>query len=204
VNIGGVGVEGILFYAIAWCGWIIETFFMDKSVERTWRAFFILVLIISSCSYITVASLQISASCIFLVVGVLWQLSSKGWWSAFYLILCAGSLGMLYAVFHIIEIYDPVWIVIERTWLLSALLVYIICLIARQTGTRILVLCFGGVLGELLLGIFLYPIGFHQEIGSPGFLDVIACAFASICCIHCVKKCFIYVPLFKQKQVKEG
>src|SRR4051812_10552589 len=46
---GGMRMEGMLFYWIAWVGWVWATFFMDKNnITRTRVAIALLLLIISS------------------------------------------------------------------------------------------------------------------------------------------------------------
>lgn len=55
-----------------------------------------------------------------------------------YGLLSALIIAMLYTSFHLLEVYDPIWIVMDRLFLLSSALVYASVLLH---GDRILRLC---------------------------------------------------------------
>jgi hypothetical protein len=113
-------------------------------------------------------------------------------------------IAMLYAVFHIIELYDPVWIVMNRTWLLSIIVAYVSVLLIRQHMLRVFVMCMGGVQGEVLIAISLRKYGFHNEMGEGNFFDVVACAVVLLCAIHFIYKGVFYIEPLKQRYVREG
>ena len=72
-----------------------------------------------------------------------------------YSLLSALIIAMLYTSFHLLEIYDPIWIVVDRVFLLSSALVYASVLLH---GDRILRLCslyVGMLQGESLVTFIL-------------------------------------------------
>ncbi|WP_081415083.1 YphA family membrane protein [Ectobacillus panaciterrae] len=197
-------MEGSYFYFFSWCGWIIATFWMKKDRMRLFAAMSILLIIIGSHTYVFIGMFQISVSYLTIMGVCFLGLSRSGWWQIVYGIMSAAIIAMLYAVFHMIELYDPVWIMMDRTWLLSAVLVYAVLLLIRKPVNRIFVICIGAVQGEAMLAIVLQTFGFHNEIGAPAFLDVIACSVAALCVLHIVVKRLSYAQPFKQKHVREG
>ena len=59
-------------------------------------------------------------------------------WKKLYSLLSALIIAMLYTSFHLLEVYDPIWIVVDRLFLLSSALVYASVLLHED---RILRLC---------------------------------------------------------------
>ncbi|MGQ0518240.1 YphA family membrane protein, partial [Bacillus sp. D-CC] len=59
-------------------------------------------------------------------------------WKKLYSLLSALIIAMLYTSFHLLEVYDPIWIVVDRLFLLSGALVYASVLLHED---RILRLC---------------------------------------------------------------
>ena len=87
-----------------------------------------------------------------------------------YSLLSALIIAMLYTSFHLLEIYDPIWIVVDRVFLLSSALVYASVLLH---GDRILRLCslyVGMLQGELLVTFIFRKLNFPYDYGSLAFL----------------------------------
>lgn len=90
-------------------------------------------------------------------------------WKKLYTLLSALIIAMLYTSFHLLEVYDPIWIVVDRLLLLSGALVYASVLLH---GDRILRLCslyIGMLQGELLVTLIFRKLHFPYEYGSLAF-----------------------------------
>ena len=128
--------------------------FMKKDLIRWKLGACILIFIICSPLHVTIVSFVVSVNalllCIISFIGSRYILSEK-----LYSLLSALIIAMLYTSFHLLEIYDPIWIVVDRVFLLSSALVYASVLLH---GDRILRLCslyVGMLQGELLVTFIL-------------------------------------------------
>lgn len=196
-------MEGVYFYFFSWFGWILVTFFMNKSTMRLVYAIVLLFTIIISQTVITFGEFRIWIGAFFLLfIGII-GISRLSMWKKLYYAVCSTIVGMVYATVHLIELYDPIWIVINHTWFLSILLAYISYVLVRLPVERIFVLCVGAVQGEILITAALEPYGFHEEFGSLLFLDAVACAVFLLCVLSAILKGLAFIEPFKQKQVRE-
>jgi hypothetical protein len=202
--IGGGKMEGSYFYFLSWCGWIIVTFWMGKHRVRLFAAASILFVIIGSQAYIPIGDLRITASYIVITCICFLGISRYTWWKKVHGVTSAVIIAMIYAIFHMIELYDPIWIVINRTWMLSAIMSYASFLLIRQHMLRVFAVCMGAVQGEAFLAVGLKIFGFHDDIGATDFLDSVACSVSILCVAHVVIKGILYVQPFRQKHVREG
>ena len=109
--------------------------FMKKDLIRWKLGACILIFIICSPLHVTIASFVVSVNALLLCIisFIRYILSGK-----LYSLLSALIIAMLYTSFHLLEIYDPIWIVVDRVFLLSSALVYTSVLLH---GDRILRLC---------------------------------------------------------------
>lgn len=197
-------MEGSYFYLIAWCSWIVATFWMKKNRTRLLTALSILLVIAGSKTSFVIGDLEISCSIIVITLICFLGISQYSRWQKVYAVFSTAIIAMLYAVFHIIELYDPVWIIMNRVWLLSIIVAYVSLLLTRQHMLRIFVMCIGGVQGEALIAISLKQYGFHNDIGEAAFFDVVACAAVILCTIQLIVKGLFYIQPFRQRYVREG
>lgn len=196
-------MEGVYFYFFSWLGWIFVTFFMKKNTMRLVCATVLLFTIMISQTVITFGEFRIWIGAFFLLfIGII-GISRLSMWTKLYYAVCSTIVGMVYAIVYLIELYDPIWIIINHTWFLSILLAYISYVLIRLPAERIFVLCMGAVQGEILITAVLKPYGFHNEFGSLLFLDAIACAVFLLCGLSAILKGIAFIEPFKQKQVRE-
>ena len=87
-----------------------------------------------------------------------------------YILLSALIIAMLYTSFHLLEIYDPIWIVVDRVFLLSSALVYASVLLHGDRILRLCSLCVGMLQGELLVTFIFRKLNFPYDYGSLAFL----------------------------------
>lgn len=196
-------MEGVYFYFFSWLGWIFVTFFMKKSTMRLICATVLLFTIMISQTVIMIGGFRIWIGAFFLLFIGIVGISRLSMWTNLYYAVCSTIVGMVYAIVHLIELYDPIWIIINHTWFLGILLAYISYVLIRLSAERILVLCVGAVQGEILVTVVLEPYGFHDEFGSILFLDTVACAVFLLCVLSAILKGFAFIEPFKQKQVRE-
>lgn len=202
--IGGVHVEGGYFYFLAWMGWIVTTFFLKKDTVRFKLSAVILLFIICSQAVISFASITISVNALLLGGISFVGIAAYSVWKKIYTLLCALIIAMLYASFFLIELYDPIWIVVDRTWMLSSILVYTSVLLHRDRILRIWGLYAGALQGEVFVAFILKAFNFPYQLGSLQFFNMIAVSTMFCSLLYGIGKVMTYTGQFKQKQVKEG
>lgn len=87
-----------------------------------------------------------------------------------YSLLSALIIAMLYTSFHLLEVYDPIWIVVDRLFLLSSALVYASVLLHEDRILRLCSLYIGMLQGELFVTIIFRKLHFPYDYGSLAFL----------------------------------
>jgi len=191
------------FYFLSWMGWIIVTFFFPKSAVRTYLSILLLLVIAGSTTAVqifgfsvTVSFLVLAVSALILVVNTL-----KQKYLLQYLSIC--TVAMAYVCFIIFEIYDPVWIIFDRTWLLSFIILYLSLLLFKAKRERFVFQLTGVLLGEILHSIVIDRIFSFSVIGSFEFLAVLALSTAGLCTWMIFETLTIQLDSLIQKRVRE-
>ncbi|MEH7460799.1 hypothetical protein V7166_01510 [Bacillus thuringiensis] len=197
-------MEGGYFYFLAWVGWIVTTFFLKKDTVRLKLSAVILLFIICSQAVIAFTSITISVNALLLAGISFIGIATYSVWKKVYTLLCALIIAMLYASFSLIELYDPIWIVVDRTWMLSSILVYTSVLLHRDRLLRIWGLYAGTLQGELFVAFILKTFNFPYQLGSLQFFNMIAVSTMFFSLLYGIGKIMTYTEQFKRKQVKEG
>ncbi|NMH74064.1 hypothetical protein HF078_13310 [Bacillus sp. RO2] len=196
-------ITGQYFYFICWIGWIIITFFFPKSVVRTFMSILILVVIAGSTTTIQMFGFTVTAS--FLVLAgialILLVKSLKQKYILHYLSIC--TIALAYVCFILFEIYDPVWIFLDRTWLLSAIILYLSLLLFKSRRERFVFMLTGVLFGEILRSIVMDRIFSYSAIGTFEFLAVLALSSAGMATWMMFETVTIHLDSIIQKRVRE-
>lgn len=191
----------MIFYYLAWLCWGYGTFIMEKGRRRLFLTATVLLLIIFSNTYVPLFQARIYVNGILLLVVGLYLITTDDS-SKFISIVYSIILAMVYCIFHFIEIYDPLWIIIPRTYLLSILLCLSSIVLTFRGRRRLGIFFVGTFQGECMLSVTLYGYGFHNQIASLDYLAVISVSFIGFAMMQGVKKLLVFVEHGKQKQVK--
>ncbi|WP_053363970.1 hypothetical protein [Bacillus sp. FJAT-27251] len=170
-------MEGILFYWIAWIGWVWATFFMDKSKITRGRVSYALLLLIISAPYeFYVGSVLVHAPAVLLFLFFIIE-SAKMSGRVFISVFLTSFIMMLgYVSFLLFELYDPVWVVFDRRWMLSFCAIGICALIQDSCQRMTASLVLGMIQGEVLFSILMRNLSFSYPVASSPFLDTLALA----------------------------
>ncbi len=201
-NIGGEMMEGSTFYFVAWIGWIVVTFFMKKEPIRWKIGACILIFIICSPLNVTIASFTVSVNALLLCIISFVGITLYSIWKKLYTLLSALIIAMLYTSFHLLEVYDPIWIVLDRLLLLSGALVYASILLYGDRILRLCTLYIGMLQGELLVTLIFHKLHFPYEYGSLAFFDVVAVSTLFMAILLWITKVSVYMEQFKRKTRK--
>lgn len=167
-------MEGIFFYWFAWIGWTAVTFFMEKQVLRTFYACALLSCVLFSTTTIHIGVYAFNGTFLcFLLFGFIFLAWQRTLFSS-YLLLSSFITMIAYTGFCLFELFDPVWIFIDRKWAIGFLLLYIVCMLVKSIQERIVCLLLGMCYGDLLFSVVLYDVHMYYTIGALPFLDIAA------------------------------
>jgi hypothetical protein len=178
-TLGGVNMDGSLFYWILWSFWIYLTFIMDKKHPlRFGISACILVIIVLSEIYFTIGNYQVYASGVFILVLSYIFLSREKNGAQLYAIICSVIVTIAYVTFRLYEIFDPVWLIFPEIWMMGIGLFVLGILLQNTLKGRLLVIISGTMHGEICYALFLNRFQFTYPIAALPYLDI--CVFAII------------------------
>ncbi|KON87220.1 hypothetical protein AF332_10590 [Sporosarcina globispora] len=168
-------MEGLFFFWISWMVWIMATFFMDrKNKYRLVLSAWTLIFIMLSPRTLSILNFEIGLAGLFLLVSLYIVAGRLKRLSKIYFLFCSFILMMAYVTFHLFELFDPVWVIFSREWMLSFLLIYMAVLLQKNRRLRLPLILLGGIQGEVLYALILKQFSFPYTIGSLAFLDIMA------------------------------
>jgi hypothetical protein len=173
-------MEGLYFYSFFWGLWLVATFFMKKTSRRTMLAAVALITIILSSVSLYIGSFRITLSFLFLFFLSCYFVAKQGRWELLYMAIAALTVAFAYTSFQLLVLFDPVWIWMDRTWMLAIILLILCFLFYENIQSRLLCLVIGSCQGEMLYSIISHKVSFSSIIGSYSFLDMVS---LSACCM---------------------
>lgn len=168
-------MEGSIFYWICWSFWVYLTFFLKKqNPYRLKLAAAILLVIILSTSHFKLGNIEIYASGVFILSLTFIMISKEKLRAIIYFFICSYIMGIAYVTFHLFEIFDPIWIIIKKEWMMGILLGYLAIILQKSLRGRLLIVINGTMQGEFLYAFILNKYHFPYSIGALAYLDVCA------------------------------
>lgn len=166
-------MEGAMFYWISWAAWVYITFNMDKkNPYRLKLAATVLIVIILSNSHFTLGNYEINVSGLFLLMVSYLFLSQERLGALLYLFIGSLIVTISYVTFHLFEIFDPIWIIFKKEWMMGIAIGYLAILLQKNLKGRLLIAISGTMQGEFLFAFILSEIHFSNPIGAFAYLDV--------------------------------
>jgi hypothetical protein len=166
-------LEGAIFYWVCWAFWIYFTFILDKqNPYRLKLAVIVLIVLILSNVKFAVGSFEIQASGLFILVISYLFLSQEKRGAIIYFFICSFIVSIAYVTFHLFEIFDPIWIIFKKEWMMGIVLWYLAILLQKTLKGRLLVIFAGTMQGEILYAYILNKFQFPYLIGAFAYLDV--------------------------------
>lgn len=92
----------------------------------------------------------------------------------YYYLICSLIISIGYVCFHLFELFDPIWLIFDRKWMLSFVILYLILMLVKDPYHRLAVAMIGVVNGELLYSMILIKFFREIQIGNFVFLDAFA------------------------------
>lgn len=174
-------MEGLIFYWISWCAWIIATFFLHKQNRyRTDIALFVLWSIILSPYDVSILGNDVSIiSFLFFMIPFIYFVIQQNV-SIFSLVICSFITCLAYVSFMLFELYDPIWLVFKREWMLTSIITFIAILLQQNFIERAMVVILGTVNGDIIFSLMLKKLSLFYPIGALAYLDVIAMMIATL------------------------
>jgi hypothetical protein len=166
-------LEGAVFYWTFWLYWVYLTFFMRKNhAYRLRLAVMVLLAIIFSTSHFIIGPFDIYASGLLLLLFSYIILSQDKRGTIFYLCICSLIISIAYVTIQLFEIFDPIWMILNREWMMGIVISYLSLLLKKSLKGRLLIVVSGLVQGEFLYAYILQTLHLPYQIGTLAFLDV--------------------------------
>jgi signal transduction histidine kinase len=199
-------MEGLYFYGFTWALWIISTFLFKKtSILRLPLAIILLFILILSPYNFQFGKYTISYVSVFMLLLIFLIVGTFKVRKLLYFFITTITIAVCYVTFLLFELFDPIWIIFKRELMLSFILAYLSVLLQKKVLGRIFIMIVGGVYGDILFSIILYPFSFPYDIGSLRFLDVCSLAVMIVFGWEGIKMSISYIEshlssLEKEKQ----
>jgi hypothetical protein len=166
-------LEGAIFYWVFWGFWIYLTFILEKQNPYRLKlsAIVLLVLILANVQF-TVGEFQLQASGLFMLGSCYLFISQEKRGALIYFFICSFTVSIAYVTFHLFEIFDPIWIIFKKEWMMGITLWYLAILLQKTLKGRLLIIFAGAMQGEILYAFILNKFEFPYLIGTFAYLDV--------------------------------
>ena len=166
-------MEGAIFYWVFWGFWIYLTFILEKqNPYRLKLAAIVLIVIILSNVQFAVGEFDIQSSGLFMLSSCYLFISQEKRGALIYFFICSFTISIAYVTFHLFEIFDPIWIIFKKEWMMGITLWYLAILLQKTLKGRLLIIFAGAMQGEILYAFILNKFQFPYLIGTFAYLDV--------------------------------
>jgi len=166
-------MEGIMFYWICWFFWVYLTFLLHKkNPYRLIISAIILILIFLANFHFIAGNFEIHGGGLFLLVTAYLFISQEKRGAIIYYFICSFIMSIAYVTFHLFEIFDPVWIIFKKEWMMCIVFGYLAILLQKTLKGRLLIMICGTMQGEFLYAFILNKFPFPHPIGAFEYLDV--------------------------------
>ncbi|MEH7415172.1 hypothetical protein V7266_07795 [Neobacillus drentensis] len=185
---------GLMFYWIFWSFWVYLTFLVDKKNPYRGKlsAIILIVLLLSNLQF-HLRGFDIHASGLFLLVICYTFISQEKQRAIIYYFICSLIVSIGYVTFHLFEIFDPVWIIFKKEWMMGICFGYLSILLQKTLKGRLLITICGTMQGEFLYAYTLSKFPFPYEIGGFEYLDVCALISALLVCWSALENASTYI-----------
>jgi hypothetical protein len=168
-------LEGSMFYWLLWAFWVYLTFIMHKQNPiRLQLSAFILIVIILSNVHFKVDNFEFYASGLFMLVVSYIIFGKEKLGPLLYSFICSFIVTIAYVTFHLFEIFDPIWVIFQKEWMMGICFGYLAILLQKTLKGRLLIIVSGTMQGEILYAYYLNQFQFSYSIGTLFYLDVLA------------------------------
>ncbi|WP_425427172.1 YphA family membrane protein [Bacillus oleivorans] len=170
---GRTKLNGWFFYCCLWSCWIVLTFIVPKSLPyRFYIGCFILMSIILSIYKVPIFHWSVNLTILIWMIGCMVSFAALPFSKRLYQICVSFIVMLVYVVFLLFELYDPIWVIVDRRWLLSFIIGTIAILMNVKLLDRIAATIIGLGMGEFLFAYVLFTTGIKWDITTPHFLDL--------------------------------
>lgn len=166
-------MEGATFYWVCWLFWVFLTFILSRqNPYRARLAAMVLAVIIFSTAKISIGNTDIILSGVMLLFFSYLFLGQEKGKAISYSLICSLIITIAYVTFQLFEIFDPIWVIFNRDWMMGIVICYLVLLLQKSLKGRLLIAICGTMQGELLYGFILSEFQFPYQIGGYMYLDV--------------------------------
>lgn len=166
-------MEGALFFWFFWAIWVYLTFILEKNNPyRLKLAVMILFVIILSNRSFFLGRIEIAWSGFILLLFSYSFISREQHRVILYHSICSLIISIAYVSFHLFEIFDPIWILFKKEWMISICMWYLAIILQKKLKGRLIIAVCGTMQGEFLTAFILNKLQIPYSVGAFAYLDV--------------------------------
>lgn len=197
-------MDGLIFFMIFWFCWIITTFFYSKiNPDRFFFSAWTLVAILISNTFVHINGVLINLTGLWMMITGFLYGAKLPWKHLLYFMLSSFIIMLSTVCFLLFELFDPVWVLIKREWLMAIIISFVTWLLESKKKQRLVILMLGMIQGELLYAIILLKYPFYYPVSSLPFLDALAISIAFIIILNIVESLAEYFDKYFHSTEKE-
>lgn len=196
-------MPGLIFLFSIWLIWIVVTFWMKKTNEfRFPIAAIILLLIILMPVHFDINRITISGSAIFLLLLCYIIMTRLPFRKQLYLLFSIIAVMIGFAGLQLLELYDPVWMMLDRRIVYSFLFfVTSYFLFTNAILSRFLLIYTSLLQGELLYALILSKWQIQYLVGAMETFDLLAIITLVLLVEYMVRRLQHYIRWNKNKKM---
>ncbi|MCM3596969.1 hypothetical protein M4D55_14450 [Metabacillus idriensis] len=172
-------MENVFYYWILWGAWIVAAFFLQKSIRRTLISVVILAFIAFGELFVEVSSFSIRVS--FIMALCVGYYLAAGSMRKVYHFFSVMTLTSAYAGIHLFEIFDPVWFMVDRFFVIIGVISILALYLGKSMRERLGLLILSMSQGELVFWVILGKFHDGLTIGTADYLNMAAIGFFILC-----------------------
>lgn len=173
-------MQGLFFYWMAWITWIIVTFFMAKGKVRNELAFLILIVILLSNRFVTVAHVSICLSLFPLLLYGYRKLGELKGSQLIYMVSACHIVMLAYIGFSLYALYAPAILWLDERWMAAGLVFLLVQVLVRTLSMRCLTAVIATVHGNLLFTGIMKGFSLPVKAGTHSFFGMLSACLAII------------------------
>ncbi|NGP43695.1 hypothetical protein G4V62_01465 [Bacillaceae bacterium SIJ1] len=159
---------------LAWLVWLYMTFFAERSARRTRVAASVLsAIILSALEVPFFYENQVNAGFVFVGWLGFWHIFNNAGGSLLRRFFSMLTCAFCFAFFELFLLYDPVWTVLDKQWLVGSILFFLTLLLAKRTIDRLSYIAGGMVQGAFLVMLVLKKVNMSYMLGTMIQADIL-------------------------------
>ncbi|WP_042355255.1 YphA family membrane protein [Bacillus rubiinfantis] len=182
-------MEGGIFYWCFWAAWVYITFILGRrNPYRLKLAVIVLSVLAFSTSHFRIGTIQVAWSGVLLLLFSYSFLAQAKVRYILYYSFCSLIISIAYCSFHLFEVFDPVWLLFKKEWMISICICYLTILLQKNISHRLVIAVSGTIQGDCLTAFIFNKLHISYAVAALSYLDICSLIMMLIGCWSLLEK----------------